>query len=257
MSARHHRQVAPFLFAAAALVALTAGCSSSASDAAAGPPASVAPSEPSSSDAPRCPNSHGGSCLGLLDAGEYRTTTFDPETTYTVPDGWMNMEDLPGNFQLYREDDAAGQTTARGGSYLGIYTNVHAAAIDCREAWQEEVGHTPTDLVAWYQSVPGLIVSEPEPVTVGGLDGLQLDVELEPGDDTCDYGGNLGIPLFIGDGVSEVHHAILEEMDIRLVLLAWGDGNLTLEITNVREQHSAEEFRSQVQSIVDSLGFAE
>lgn len=256
MSTRHHRQVAPLLLAAAALVALAAGCASSDSEAAAGPTAAVASSEPSS-DAPRCPNSHGGSCLGLLEAGEYRTTTFDPEITYTVPDGWMNMEDLPGNFLLYLEDDAAGQTTARGGSYLGIYTNVHAAAIDCRETWQEDVGHTPADLAAWYQSVPGLVVSEPEPVTVGGLDGLQLDLELEPGDTTCDYGGNPGIPLFIGDGVSEVHHVILEEMDIRLVLLAWGDGNLTLEITNVREQHSAEEFRSQLQPIIDSLAFAE
>jgi hypothetical protein len=59
--------------------------------------------------------------------------------------------------------------------------------------------------------------------------------------------------LIIGDGVSSLHHVVLEGMDVRLVLLEWGDGNVTLEITNVRERHSAEEFRSQLQPIIDSL----
>ncbi|MFC5860653.1 hypothetical protein [Agromyces flavus] len=54
--------------------------------------------------------------------------------------------------------------------------------------------------------------------------------------------------------MSSLHHVILDEMDIRLVLLEWGDGgNIALEITNTREQHNAEEFRSLVQPIVDSL----
>ena len=93
-------------------------------------------------------------------------------------------------------------------------------------------------------------------MTVGGLEGLQVDLELEEGDDTCTFGGNDGIPVIMGDGVSSLHHVILDEMDIRLVLLEWADGgNITLEITNTREQHNAEEFRSLVQPIVDSLVF--
>jgi hypothetical protein len=258
MSTRGLHATAAAPLVAVAIVAFLAGCSSPSSGAAEGTPAPVAESgSPSpSADAPTCPNSHGGSCLGAIDAGTYETTTFEPQITYTVPDGWMNMEDLPGNFWLYLEEDAAGQATPRGGSYVGIYQNIHAAAIDCTEAWQEGVGQTPADLAAWYASVPGLVASEPVPVTVGGLAGLQLDLSLEEGDTTCDFGGNPGIPLIIGDGVSDVHHVILGEMDIRLVLLEWGDGNVTLEITNVREQHGADELRSQVQPIVDSLQFA-
>jgi hypothetical protein len=32
------------------------------------------------------------------------------------------------------------------------------------------------DLVAWLKAAPGLAVGEPTPVTVGGLDGVQLDL---------------------------------------------------------------------------------
>ncbi|RZS64524.1 hypothetical protein EV187_2911 [Agromyces ramosus] len=248
------RTAASGALVAAAFIALLSGCSSPSSDAAApssGP--AVDGSGSNSSGASFCPNPHGGSCLGPLTAGEYRTTTFEPQIDYTVPDGWTNFEDLPGNFWLFQQQDS--QESARGGSYLGIYSNIHAAAIDCREAWQDGVGITPTELVDWYQSVPGLIVSEPLPVTVGGLEGLQVDLSLEPGVATCSFDGNVGIPLIIGDGVSDLHHVILHDLDVRLVLLEWGDGNVTLEITNAVAQHSPEEFRSQLQPVIDSLVF--
>lgn len=240
---------------AAALIMLLAGCSTPSSGAdPSTPPADVRSDSPSAAD-PACPNPHGGLCLGPLAAGEYQTTTFSPQMSYTVPDGWTNMEDLLGNFLLHQQQDS--QEGARGGSYLGIYSNVHAAAIDCAEAWQDGVGTTPAELVAWYQTVPGLIVSEPVAVTVGGLDGLQVDFSLEPGVETCSFDGNVGIPLIIGDGVSDLHHVILHDLDVRLVLLAWEAGNVTLEVTNAKEQHTAEEFRSQLQPIIDSLVFGQ
>jgi hypothetical protein len=250
-------------------VALLAGCASPGSSSVQSPPATAASVQsPSATAATResaaagesaapvkstCPNPHGGSCLGPLEAGEYSTTRFKPGITYTVPDGWTNFEDLPGNVLLFQQEDS--QDGVVGGSYLGIYSNVRAAAIDCAEAAQEAIGATPAELVAWYQSVPGLAVSEPTPVSVGGLDGLQIDLSLVPRGDTCSYGPYSGLPLIIGDGVSELHHVVLDEIGVRLVMLEWGKGNLTLEITNVTEQHSAEEFRSQVQPIVDSLVF--
>ena len=200
-----------------------------------------------------CPNPHGGDCLGDLEPGTYRTSTFKPRITYTVQAGWHNAEDLPGNFQLYQQEDS--QDGALGGSYLGIYQNVDAAAINCDEAKQEGVGSTPAELVAWYESIPGLVVSPPRTVTVGGLRGFQIDLALEPGVDTCSYDQYRGIPLFIGNGVSQVHHVILEEIDVRLVILGWRKGNVMMEITNVKTQHSADEFRAALQPILNSLRF--
>jgi hypothetical protein len=255
MSSPIVRPLASVLLVAVALVTLLTGCSSPSSGAASDSPAPVAEPASPSPDGSACPNRHGGSCLGPLTAGEYETTTFTPRITYTVPMGWTNLEDLPGNFWLFLQEDEEGQNTPRGGSYLGIYTNIHAPTTECVEEWQDGVGTTPAELAAWYQTVPGLTVSEPQVVTVGGLEGLQIDLSLEPGAGTCSFDGNSGTPLIIGDGVSSLHHVVLEEMDVRLVLLERGDGNVTLEITNVREQHSAEDFRSQLQPIIDSLVF--
>jgi hypothetical protein len=47
-----------------------------------------------------CPNPDGGQCLGPIAAGTYSTVVFGPTITYTVPAGWANYEDLPGNFLL-------------------------------------------------------------------------------------------------------------------------------------------------------------
>jgi hypothetical protein len=52
-----------------------------------------------------CPFVDGGTCLEAIDAGTYTTTTFQPSITYTVPDGWLNREDLPGNFLLHLDGD--------------------------------------------------------------------------------------------------------------------------------------------------------
>ncbi|MBM7505900.1 hypothetical protein ACFPER_02205 [Agromyces aurantiacus] len=241
---------------ATAVAILLVGCAPPTAGSNAEPAAAVVGAESPTSTTSDCPNPYGGTCLGALEAGEYQTSTFEPQITYRVPEGWMNYEDLPGNFWLFLQEDEEFQATPRGGSYLGIFTGIHAAAIDCSETWQEGVGTNPAQLVAWYQSVPGLIVSEPVKVSVGGLRGLQIDVSLEEGNDTCNFGGYTGIPLITGDGVSEVHHVVLDDMDVRLVFLRHRNSNVTLEITNVREQRSAEEFRGLVQPIVDSLAFA-
>lgn len=253
MSARAVQIVTPAWLLGIAVVALLAGCSAPAEGTATAEP-SATPSEEASTEVP-CPNPDGGTCLGRLAAGEYETTTFTPQITYTVPEGWMNMEDLPGNFLLHLQEDEDGQNTPRGGSFLGIYSNIHAASIDCREAWQDGVGTAPGDLVAWYQTVPGLVVSEPLEVSVGGLTGLQIDVGFQEG--LCSFDGMAGTPLIMGDGVSDLHHGNSEGIDIRLVFLEWGDdGNVTLEMTSVQEQHTADDFRAELQPIIESLEFA-
>jgi hypothetical protein len=36
------------------------------------------------------------------------------------------------------------------------------------------------DLVTWLEEAPGLWVSEPTPVKIGGLDGVRVDLEIDP-----------------------------------------------------------------------------
>lgn len=219
------------------------------------PSTAPAPSATASSQsAVACPYDYGGTCLFKLEAGTYTTETFQPSITYTVPEGWVNAEDLPGNFLLHL--DADDQLHSAGGSYLGIYRNAHAAAIDCVEEAQEGVGISSEELATWFGSLDMIEVSEPQPVTVGGLDGLQVDISQVPGAEPCTFGGGVSTPLIIGDGkVSDLHHVVSAEIDVRLVILDHEDGNVTLEITNVLEQHPTQEYRAIVQPIVDSLAF--
>jgi hypothetical protein len=236
------------------LALLLAGCSGPSDDRPATALSSpqVSPSTPSSGPT-TCPNPHGGTCRGDLPAGQYRTSTFHPAVTYTVPAGWTNAEDLPGNVLLYQQDDP--QDGTLGGSYVGIYQDVWAAAIDCAESPQPDVGSRPADLVAWYRSVPGLIVSLPKAVTVGGLSGTQIDLALKPNDDTCQFDGLSGVPLTIGSGASQLHHVLLDGLEVRLLILDWNGTNVVVEITNVRQQHQGGPYRTEVQPIIGSLTF--
>lgn len=214
----------------------------------------VAARSASPSNENSCPNPHGGACLGSLEAGRYETSVFEPSLTYSVPDDtWANLEDLPGNFLLLRPQDP--QEGAVGGSYVGVYQDVRAPAVDCSEAGEPGVGHTPAELVKYYQGVPGLEVSEPVEVTVGGLHGYQLDFGVRRKDALCSFDGYPGTGLIIGNGVSDLYHVVLPQIDVRLVLLSWKRGNVTIEITNVHKQYPAAKWRAIVQPIVNSFQF--
>jgi hypothetical protein len=179
---------------------------------------------------------------------------FEPTLTYTLPDDtWANLEDLPGNFLLLRPQDP--QDGVVGGSYVGVYQNILAPALDCYEAAEPGVGHTARELVEFYQSAPGLQVSDPVEISVGGLQGYQLDFGVKRKDALCDYDGYPGTPLMIGNGVSELHHVILPQIDVRLIVLSWKPGNVTIEITNVKKQYPADKWRALVEAIVSSLKF--
>ncbi len=54
----------------------------------------------------------------------YTTTMFEPTLTYSVPEGWSNMEDLPGNFLLLPPGSTLEGVNAGTSDYLGVYTSV-------------------------------------------------------------------------------------------------------------------------------------
>jgi hypothetical protein len=250
--------LAPALAVAALSAVLLVGCASNtdhgAATASTTPTHDTGPSLDPTSYPESCFNPEGGQCLGPLKSGTYRTRVFEPAIRYTVPDAWVNAEDLPGNFLLYREDDP--QDGLVGGSYIGIYTDIRAPH-RCEEAWAEGVGHTPAELAEWYVDHPGLAASRPRSIEVGGLRGLMVDVPLaEDWRGRCPWSqGKPVVPVIIGSGVSHLHHVSLRELDVRLVLLEWKDTNVTIEITSVKEQHSQAEFLAMVDPIIESLHF--
>ena len=194
----------------------------------------------------KCPNEEfGGACRGDVPAGTYATTNFDPDITFTVPDGWTNQEDLPDEFLLQLVDDPR---------YLGIYGDA-VAPMECDEAPQPGVGHTVEDLTEWLTSHPGLITTEPEPVSVGGLDGVFLDITLDPSwTTTCPYSnGQPVVPFIMGGDEAAFHHVINPGFEERLYLLANGSSNIAIEVGP--EGDSLQNYLPEVGPIIDDLQF--
>jgi hypothetical protein len=192
-----------------------------------------------------CPNSHGGNCLGPIPAGTYTTTTFQPSITYTVADGWINGEDLPGNFLLQLDGDPR---------YVGIYRNI-AAPFECEEHPDPDVDRSVEAISNWLTSHPGLVTTEPQAISIGGLDGVYVDISLDPSwTTTCPYsGGEPIVPFIIGGGPSSLHHVILPGFQERLYLLEADGGNVAIEVGP--EGDSLPEYLELVEPIIDSLQF--
>ncbi len=183
-----------------------------------------------------CPSIHGGVCLGPLEAGTYTTRAFETPLTYTVPAGWANYEDLPGNFLLIPPSGSNEGVDAGTSDYIGVSQGVAPLSGECQERPEPNVDRTPEAMGAWYASHPGLVVEGPKPVAIGGLDGVVLDLATtDGGTGWCDIPG-LGefVPILIGTGPASLTHVLDRTFTMRLYLLRVRAGEvIAIEIDDV------------------------
>ena len=107
-----------------------------------------------------------------LDPGDYTSQVFETPVTFKVPEGWKIFEDEPGQFGLAR--------MANDGPPLLIMRDIDAAAAGCQGKAEPGVGRDAADLAQWLASREGLVTTEPVAVTIGGLAGYMVDVNLDP-----------------------------------------------------------------------------
>jgi hypothetical protein len=101
-----------------------------------------------------------------LRPGTYRSEEFKPSLSFRVGKGWSSspfLEEASDALQITR-----GQTAGLG------FANVQEVYKPTRTVSQ--IVDAPKDMVRWFQQHPYLQTSKPEPVTVGGVKGLQFDV---------------------------------------------------------------------------------
>jgi hypothetical protein len=101
-----------------------------------------------------------------LQPGEYRTEEFEPSFSFRVSEGWKNSP--PEAFDI----SLLGQETGGLGS-----VNVQPV-YELSKSGRPIVVNAPKDLVGWLEHHPYLKTSDPEPISVGGVKGLQLDVTV-------------------------------------------------------------------------------
>jgi hypothetical protein len=253
--------------ASCALVLSLAACSSSsaATPAASGPAADLAtmapiPSPTASPHRLACPNPDGGPanrCLGPLAAGTYTTSAFQPSLTYTVPAGWGNYEDLPGQVLLLPPGAVLGDLDT---DYIGVYRPVGAPLADCSGERDPAVISTAAAYLDWLQQHPGLDVSPPTPIRVGSSTGTMVDVQLSPdATDTCsdpEQGIDRFVEVMIGLPPADFSAAVTPTGGLRLDLFDVHDRLLAVMAPHAHDASGGEQaFLGAAQDVIDTFGF--
>ena len=199
-------------------------------------------------------------CEGPLEPGEYRWTFSEPAIDFEIrSSGWTW---LFGGGGLHLIADETSHPSHEG-LYLpdGIYFlhDPTIASQDCEEASEPGVGRSVGDLVGWLESAPGLTVTEPTPVSVGGLVGTQLDITIDPAwTRTCFFSEGLpAVPLLFNGAapIGGYSWAIVPDQSLRWFILDSEDGVLIVNLEDDPGGLPHDELIQTGGQIVESLAF--
>ena len=103
-----------------------------------------------------------------LHPGTYRSEEFKPSLSFRIGKGWSTYtREAPDVLRISR-----GETAGFG------FTNIHEVYKPTRTGTPNVVD-APEDIVGWFRRHPYVDTTEPEPTTVGGVEGVQFDVIVE------------------------------------------------------------------------------
>ena len=224
-------------------------------------PASSAPAASSPADdvqtlaSADCPDL---ACEGPLEPGRYLADYFDPTIGFEIATpGWQWMFS-GGTFGLRADDFHNGLLYSSDGIYF--LRDPAIAAQDCEEAPEPGVGRSANELAAWLEAAPGLAASGSTPVSVGGLDGVRIDLRLDPGwERTCPFTEPLpAVPLvFRGADVGGYHWVLVPDQRMRWYILDTGDGVIVVDIEDAPAGAPRDELLQTGDQIVHTLAFSQ
>ena len=185
-----------------------------------------------------------------LRPGTYRSEEFKPSLSFHVGKGWSS----PPLLEAY--DEASDVLQIRWGQTAGMsFLNIQEAYKPTKTGGPNVVD-APEDMVGWLQQHPYLQTSNPEPVTVGGVKGVEVDVvvgDLPKGyNPTCltivgnpncvdNFRLSTGWPIFVAEG-EKVRVTVLKNVEGETVSI--GFSSLATEF---------DEFAPHAQKVVDSV----
>jgi len=214
--------------------------------------------ETSSPSANLCSDPALPTCAGPLEPGVNRSGLFVPPIDYIIPldspVAWDNPEDRPGTFTLH---PAGPETDA-----IFFFRDVGVLTATCNPRIDEAIGNEAVDIAEWIMANPNLTATTPEPVTVGGLTGVLIDLSAS-GVYTTQCGNDPGgvyptelpiVPLFAGAGSGDLTWFVGGNERLRLYLLDMpGGGNLVISIDAIAGDFDALVEISQ--PVIDSIRF--
>jgi hypothetical protein len=165
-----------------------------------------------------------------------------------VPDGWERTADQAGFHQIR----PFGSEVAS----VNLFSRPAAAVQDgaCTAAADTTVGTTSTDLVTWIGERPGLVVSTPAMVTIGGLTGQMVDIGIKDGwNQSCPFANGLPTVPLLNGGTAGYHWVVYGDERMRLYLLDLPDGGTVGVAVDSVDGSVIDQLISQATPIVKSL----
>ena len=108
-----------------------------------------------------------------LPPGEYHSEEFKPAFSFRVGKGWQTpdaaIKETPERLIIESTEEVKGGT-------LLIFRNPPEAYDPQKHKWVNVNSYE--DILSWFQHHPYLKTSNPEPVTVGGVKGVQLETDV-------------------------------------------------------------------------------
>jgi hypothetical protein len=177
-----------------------------------------------------------------LSPGEYRTEEFKPSFSFRVGKGWSSAPLEASDGLLIAQGETKG-----------------ISFVNPQEVYEPTKTGTPTvvdapeDMVGWFQEHPYLQTDKPEPVTVGGVKGVQFDVVVE--DLPKDYSSvccsdDVALDLYRLSAGFPVSQA--EGDKVRKIVLDDVKGE-TVTIGFVSPATEFDEFAPEAQKVLDSV----
>ena len=179
-----------------------------------------------------------------LRPGTYRSEEFKPSLSFHVGKGWSSFVETSDVLEISR-----GQTA---GLNFGNVQNVYKPT----RTGKPNVVDAPKDMVGWFQQHPYLQTSEPEPVRVGGVKGVQFELAL--GDLPQTYIGTctsiVGNPNCVDLGrLSTGETAFLLEGDRVGGIVLEDVGGETVTIGFFSPTSEFDEFAPEAQKVIDTV----
>jgi serine/threonine-protein kinase len=187
----------------------------------------------------QCTQPFGGTCRGEMPAGTYTSRTFKPALTFTVPVGWTNFNDSPGNFGIVPPsgDWWAVVHTGAPTDRIGVWQRVAPTGSRCGD--DPAAVRSAAAYVRWLQATPGLVITKLRRATVGGLSGFVLDLRMQRGwTKTCKWSHGAPTVQFL-HGVPPTEDQMIVNTNprpfaTRLYLLDYNHATFAIEIDAVR-----------------------
>ena len=190
----------------------------------------------------------------LLPAGEAGTLLrYEPIDLFG---GWSNFVESPGEFGLQTLGTISGDVLLWRDPVA-----VRPERVD-RPVPDEAVGRSAQELASWLAAHPDLDASDPQPVSIGGLDGFEVEIAIAPHSTNTPVScpsGEVCVDLFAPPHLEFAWRLVTLGDRARMILLATADGSGTVLIAVDPYDHlgtDLEAFDAVATPLLDSIDFA-